>query len=157
MLNLECNNSSLIAGCKCGNNVLLISKNMLVYSTNRKIMGNIYNSPYRKIRRFLRVGNALGYSFEIENRHSGSCYICVSKINGNTSCFILRFSDHNLGKYNQVPAGVIDSYCTFKNCIRCLQKAISLYERLSPIEIEKLWTNRILQEEYCFLNRTTKY
>ena len=125
---------------------------MLIYSTNKIIIGQIHNRPYRKMRRFARMAKNLGYYVEVKNRHKGSCYIAVSRIGDSLCSFILRFSDHSLGLYNQIPAGVINSYCTIKSCTRDLQRAISLYERLTPTEISELWSNRNIHEEYNFIH-----
>jgi hypothetical protein len=112
----------------------------------------IYDTPYRKIRKFVRIAEKFGYSVEMENKHKESYYVAISPIGGDKYAFILRFSKHALGKYNQVPAGVIDSFCSYKNCIRNLQRARSLYNRLTPTEISELWRNRNMDDEYCFIH-----
>ena len=103
-----------------------------------------FNSPFRIIRRFIRVANFYGYNVSICNRHTGSCYVSFCKQGKNTIDFIFRFSDHFLRKGNWIPAGVINQYTNIKHCIRDIQFYNEYYKKMSSIEKEELWENRYL-------------
>lgn len=103
---------------------------------------NKYNSSFRIIRRFIRVAQFYGYKLSIQNKHTGSCYVAFCKKEQSTMEFIFRFSDHCLKKNNQIPAGVINERTNLKNCVRDIQYYHKMYNKMSIIEKEELWTNR---------------
>lgn len=124
----------------------LFNQYMLIYSTNKKIMGAILHeqfcSPFRLIRRFIRVVSSEGYSIDIKRSPSGSCYLFFSDDKGSSYCFAIRLSDHKLWDCNLIPAGVIADCLHVENLIRVFQKSNSKFKRMDEREYSYLWTNR---------------
>lgn len=127
---------------------------MLCYSTNKKINGNIlkskYNTNYRIIRRFIRVVDKLGFKVS-DYRYNGnksSLYLDIIDQQTNQLAFTIRFSDHSLSSWNQIPAGVLIERTDIKYCISDFKWYSKYYRSLDPKDIHELWTNRYYSDVY---------
>jgi len=103
-----------------------------------------FNTSFRVIRRFMRVVSEAGYDAFFVNksrRNTMTKYIAFQKHGDLNMSFIIRFSDHLLRSGNYYPAGVINYAEDIKNCVRSFNKWKSIYTKMTPKEIDELWTN----------------
>lgn len=120
--------------------------NRLLSQEKTKIMSN-----FRKIRKFIRISNLLGYIPIICEKHEGSCYVGFVNHHNNSQMisngsilvdFIFRFSDHELKPWNQIPAGVICERTTLNSSIMDIIFYSKLFNNMTTDEKMILWTNR---------------
>jgi len=109
------------------------------------------------IRQFIRDVDRLGYEiYDYHRNCNNSIYVDIQKKNGKQLAFCIRFSNHILKEHNQVPAGVINECYRITDAISTLHESIAHYECLTAAEINGLWQNRPVNEEYDYLSENSK-